>query len=183
MASLASSAIIFMAIRKMPIGTRKESLVTKVGQIVMGAIVALIIGFGFTWIAEGMVGLSIPDYLDIALFLSITSFSFFLMISAVLSLVGIKGIGVFALLLFFGAPLLSLVPEMMPSFYQDWIYSWLPMRFMVEGLRKIFFFGEGLTWNTDLSALVWIGVVSMFIILGTALKRKSKENTEQKLAA
>jgi YhgE/Pip-like protein len=170
-ASLASAAIIFIAISKMPVGTRKENFVLKVKQIVTGAIAALVIGFGLTWIADGMVGLNISDFTDTALFLSITSFSFFLMISAVLSLVGLKGIGLFALLLFFGAPLLALAPEMMSPFYQDWIYSWLPMRFMIEGLREIFFFGKGLAWNTPLTVLVWIGVVSMVIILGTALKR------------
>ncbi|HEY2421990.1 MAG TPA: ABC transporter permease [Neobacillus sp.] len=176
MASLASAAILFIAISKMPFATRKESLVTKTGQIVMGAIIALVIGFGFTWIAEGMVGLTIPDFLDTALFLTITSFSFILMILAVLSLVGIKGIGIFALLLFFGAPILAMAPEMMSPFYRDWIYSWLPMRFMVEGLRKLFFFGEGLTWNTPVSTLIWIGLGSMIVILGSSLKRnKVKE--------
>ncbi|MBE7104012.1 DUF3533 domain-containing protein [Bacillus cereus] len=170
-ASLASAAIIFISISKMPVGTRKENFVLKVKQIVTGAIAALVIGFGLTWIADGMVGLNISDFTDTALFLSITSFSFFLMISAVLSLVGLKGIGLFAMLLFFGAPLLALAPEMMPPFYQDWIYSWLPMRFMIEGLREIFFFGKGFAWNTPLTVLVWIGVVSMVIILGTALKR------------
>lgn len=94
------------------------------------------------------------------------------MISAVFSLEGIKGIAVFVLMLFFGAPLLALAPEMMSAFYQDWIYSWLPMRFMVDGLRKIFYFGEGLTWNTPVSILVWIGIAGMIVILGTALKRK-----------
>ena len=173
-ASLASAAILFLAVSKMPIGTRKESLVTKVGQILMSAIVALAIGFGLTWIAEGMVGLTIPDFMDTALFLTITSFSFILMILAVLSLVGIKGIAVFALLLFFGAPLLAMAPEMMSPFYRDWIYSWLPMRFMIEGLRELFFFGEGLTWNTSVSVLVWIGLVSMIVILGTALKKRNR---------
>ncbi|EJV84183.1 YhgE/Pip domain-containing protein [Bacillus cereus] len=170
-ASLASAAIIFIAISKMPVGTRKENFVLKLKQIVTGAIATLVIGFGLTWIADGMVGLNIPNFTDTALFLSITSFCFFLMISAVLSLVGLKGIGLFALLLFFGAPLLALAPEMMSPFYQDWIYSWLPMRFMIEGLREIFFFGKGLAWNTPLTVLAWIGVVSMVIILGTALKR------------
>ncbi|WHY86534.1 DUF3533 domain-containing protein [Neobacillus novalis] len=176
MASLASAAILFIAISKMPITTRKEKLVTKAGQIIMSAIVALVIGFGFTWIAKGMVGLNIPDFMDTALFLTITSFTFILMILAVLSLVGIKGIGFFALLLFFGGPILAMAPEMMSPFYRDWIYSWLPMRFMVDGLRKIFFFGEGLTWNTPISVLVWIGLAGMIVILGTALKRnKVKE--------
>ncbi|KWU62557.1 phage infection protein [Bacillus mycoides] len=182
-ASLASAAIIFIAISKMPVGTRKENFSLKLKQIVTGAIAALVIGFGLTWIADGMVGLNISNFTDTALFLSITSFSFFLMISAVLSLVGLKGIGIFALLLFFGAPLLALAPEMMSSFYRDWIYSWLPMRFMIEGLREIFFFGKGLTWDTPTTVLVWIGVVSMFIILGSALKRSAVKGHKTELNA
>ncbi|PQZ52793.1 MULTISPECIES: YhgE/Pip domain-containing protein [Bacillus] len=182
-ASLASAAIIFIAISKTRVGTRKENFILKVKQILVGAIAAFVIGFGLTWIADGMVGLNISDFTDTALFLSITSFSFFLMISAVLSLVGLKGIGLFALLLFFGAPLLALAPEMMSPFYQDWIYSWLPMRFMIEGLREIFFFGKGLAWNTPTTVLVWIGVVSMFIILGTALKRSVVKEHKTELNA
>lgn len=170
MASIASAAIIFFAVRKLSITNRKENLAVKSIQILMGAIIALVVGFGLTWLADGMVGLHIPQFTDTALFLSITSFSFFLMILAVLSLLGLKGMPIFILMLFFGAPLLAMAPEMMSPFYHDWIYSWLPMRFMVEGLRGLFFFGEGLTWNTPVSVLVWIGLVSMFIILGTALK-------------
>ncbi|WP_002146848.1 YhgE/Pip domain-containing protein [Bacillus cereus] len=182
-ASLASAAIIFIAISKMPVGTRKENFVLKLKQILAGAIAALVIGFGLTWIADGMVGLNISNFRDTALFLSITSFSFFLMISAVLSLVGLKGIGLFALLLFFGAPLLSLAPEMLSPFYQDWIYSWLPMKFMIEGLREIFFFGKGLSWSTPVTVLVWIGVVSMVIVLITAFKRSAIKEHKTELSA
>ena len=182
-ASLASAAIIFIAISKTQVGTRKENFVLKLKQIVTGAIATLVIGFGLTWIADGMVGLNIPNFTDTALFLSITSFCFFLMISAVLSLVGLKGIGIFALLLFFGAPLLALAPEMMSPFYQDWVYAWLPMRFMIEGLREIFFFGKGLAWNTPLTVLVWIGVVSVVIILGTAFKRSAVKEHKTELNA
>lgn len=171
MASIASAAIIFFAVGKLSITNRKENFAVKSVQILMGVIIALVVGFGLTWLADGMVGLHIPQFTDTALFLSITSFSFFLMILAVLSLLGLKGMPIFILMLFFGAPLLAMAPEMMSPFYQDWIYSWLPMRFMVDGLRGLFFFGEGLTWNTPVSVLVWIGLVSMFIILGTSLKR------------
>ncbi|MCU4989566.1 DUF3533 domain-containing protein [Bacillus cereus] len=182
-ASLASAAIIFIAISKMPVGSRKENFLLKLKQIVAGAVATIVIGFGLTWIADGMVGLNISNFTDTALFLSITSFSFFLMISAVLSLVGLKGIGVFALLLFFGAPLLSLAPEMLSSFYQDWVYTWLPMRFMIEGLRGIFFFGKGLSWSTPVTVLVWIGVVSIVIILMTAFKRSAIKEHKTELHA
>ena len=182
-ASLASAAIIFIAISKMPVGSRKENFLLKLKQIVAGAVATIVIGFGLTWIADGMVGLNISNFTDTALFLSITSFSFFLMISAVLSLVGLKGIGVFALLLFFGAPLLSLAPEMLSSFYQDWVYTWLPTRFMIEGLRGIFFFGKGLSWSTPVTVLVWIGVVSIVIILMTAFKRSAIKEHKTELHA
>lgn len=178
MASLASAAITFMAISKLKFRNRKESLMTKLGQILIGAAAALVIGFGLPWLVGSMVGINIPDFLDTALFLTIASFAFFLMITAVLSLIGFKGIIIFVLMLFFGAPLLALAPEMMAPFYRDWIYSWLPMRFMIEGLREIFFFGNGLTWNTPLIVLVCIAVVSIIVILATSLKPiKEEEQT------
>jgi len=170
MASLASAAIIFIAVRKRFNRNRKENIYNKISQIVIGAVISLFVGFGFTWLADHMIGLDIPQFMDTALFLAITCFSFYLLISAVLSLLGLKGIPIFALLLFFGAPLLALAPEMMSPFYQDWVYPWLPMRFMVAGLRNQFFFGEGLTWSGPVSVLVWIGIVSMFMILVTALR-------------
>lgn len=177
MASMAGAVILFIAASKMAIRTRKETLVTVVGQILFGAVGSVVIGFGFTWIADGMVGLHIPNFTDTALFLTIAAFSFILMISAVLSLTGLRGIPIFVLLLFFGAPLLAMAPEMMPPFYRDWIYSWLPMRFMVDGLRELLFFGKGLSWGTPVSALVWIGLVSMGVILVKALlKRTAGEN-------
>lgn len=183
MASLASAAIIFIAVSKLSISNRKENFLAKFIQILIGAIVALVVGFGLTWLADKLIGLHIPQFTDTALFLSITSFSFFLMISAVLSLLGLRGMPIFVLMLFFGAPLLAMAPEMMSPFYRDWVYSWLPMRFMVQGLRELFFFGKGLTWSFPVSTLVWIGVASIVIILISALKlsvdkHKSQSNLE-----
>ncbi|MCA1054074.1 DUF3533 domain-containing protein [Rossellomorea aquimaris] len=178
-ASMASAAILTIAISKVPVTRRREKVLTKAGQIGVGAVVTFVIGFGLTSIVNWMVGLSIPHFFDTAMFLWLTSFCFFLMISAVLSVLGIRGIAVFALLLFFGAPLLAMAPEMLSSFYREWVYSWLPMRFMVEGLRKLFFFGEGLSWEI-LSNLVWIGAVSVTVILATGLKRKQDNEVKNK---
>ena len=170
MGSMASAAIIYLAVSKLSTSNRKEKLAAKLIQILIGAVVALVIGFGLTWIADGLIGFNIPDVSDTAIFLTITSFSFYLMISSILSLIGIKGMPLFVLMLFFGAPLLAMAPEMMSSFYRDWFYSWLPMKFMVQGLRELFFFGKGLTWSSPVSTLVWIGLGSMLVILATAFK-------------
>lgn len=170
MACMASAAVLFLAVSKMKTNTIKGALAAKLAQIVMGAVIALVVGFGLTWLAESMIGLHIPQFTDTALFLTITFFSFFLMISAVISFVGIKGISIFALVLFFGAPLLALAPEMLSPFYRDWVHSWLPMRFMVDGLRELFFFGKGLSWNDAVSTLTWIGLGSTIVILASVLR-------------
>ncbi|WP_314590950.1 ABC transporter permease [Paenibacillus terrigena] len=180
MACMASAAVLFIAISKTSTITRKELLSAKLLQIVMGAVVAVIVGFGLTWLAENMIGLHIPQFTDTAIFLTITFFCFFLMITAVVSILGIKGIAIFALILFFGAPLLALAPEMMSPFYRDWVYAWLPMRFMVEGLRELFFFDKGLSWSNAVSSLTWIGSVSAIVILASVLKPRAVQK-QQKL--
>ncbi len=113
-----------------------------------------------------------------AWFLSIAYFSFFLMISAVLSWLGLKGLPVFVIILFFGAPLLSMAPELMSTFYNNWIYSWLPMRFMVDGLRELFFFDKGLSWNHPTAVLVGIGIGSLTVLLASGLKPGTKKEAE-----
>lgn len=179
MASLASAAFIYVALRKMAnTANRKRNFAVKLVQILIGAIATLVVGFGLTWIASDLVGLHIPDFTNTALFLSITSFSFFLMISAVLSLIGLRGMPLFILMLFFGAPLLAMAPEMMSPFYHDWVYSWLPMRFMIGGLRELLFFGKGLTWDY-VSHLVWIGAGGLIVMLATALRVNATNNNPQ----
>ena len=177
--SIATAALLLFAASKTPLSSRKEKFMMKLGQIGISIVNAFIIGFGLTWFAGSMVGFTIPNFMDTALFLTITSFSFIMMILAVLSYLGIKGIGIFVLLLFFGAPLLAMAPEMMSAFYRDWIYSWLPMRFMVDGLRELFFFGQGISWNTPTAILVSIAVVGLIVILLSALlPNKLKEQEE-----
>ena len=179
MASLASAAFIYVALRKMAnTANRKRNFAVKLVQILIGAIATLVVGFGLTWIASDLVGLHIPDFTNTALFLSITSFSFFLMISAVLSLIGLRGMPLFILMLFFGAPLLAMAPEMMSPFYHDWVYSWLPMRFMIGGLRELLFFGKGLTWDS-VSHLVWIGAGGLIVMLATTLRVNATNNNPQ----
>lgn len=179
MASIAGAAIVFLSIQKITFSSRKEKLVNQVGFIVIGAILALAAGFGLAWLAE-VVGISVPSFLDTALFLAIAYFSFFTLISAVLSWLGLKGLPIFAIILFFGAPLLSMAPEIMPDFYREWIYPWLPMRFMVDGVRELFFFGKHLTWNSSVFALTLISLISLCALFASALPASSVKKEESR---
>lgn len=171
--SLATAVVLFFAAKKNPVDTRQRRLMQRLLQIKLAVLAAFIVGFGLPWLADAMVGFHIPEYMPTALFLTITALAFITMILAVLSLIGLPGIAIFVLLLFFGAPLLSFAPEMLSDFYHNWVYSWLPMRFMVDGLREIFFFGTGVTWGNT-QVLVWIMIVSIIVIVLSALIPKKQ---------
>ena len=177
--SIATAVLLFFAVKKSPAATKTGGFMQRLVQIGIIVIAAFLIGFGLPFLADKMIGFNIPDYTQTALFLTITAAAFITMILAVLSIIGLPGIFIFVLLMFFGAPLLALAPEMMSGFYQDFVYSWLPMRFMIDGLKDIFFFGTGVTWaNTQV--LVWIMIVSIVVILLSVFipKRKKAEDPE-----
>ncbi|WP_052339351.1 YhgE/Pip domain-containing protein [Gorillibacterium massiliense] len=182
MASLVAAAIMWMNVRKTEASTKKKSLNHKGIQILAGAVAALVTGFGLTWFAEGILGFDFPSFSDTAIFLSIASFSFFSIIRAVLEWLGFAALPVFALVLFFGGPLLAMAPEIMPAFYKDWIYGWLPMRFMVDGLRELFFFGKGLSWSQPTAVLVWIAIGSIAVFALSVFKPKAKAAADKPVA-
>ncbi|MFJ7969970.1 YhgE/Pip domain-containing protein [Psychrobacillus sp. NPDC096389] len=171
MGSIAGAAIVFMSLRKTVFRTRKDKLIGVSIQTLVGAILALIAGFGLTFLANSMLGLEVPKLSDTGLFLSLTYFAFFLMISAVLMWLGIKGLPIFIIMLFFGAPLLAMPPEFLSPFYRNWIYSWLPMRQMIEGLRELFFFGTGFGWSHSVQMLTWIALGSFILLISSSFKK------------
>ncbi|WP_456276154.1 YhgE/Pip domain-containing protein [Bacillus sp. AK128] len=170
MSSIVGAAIVFFSMRKMKMVNRRESLLSKLTQTVAGSLLSFIVGLGLTGILDSWLGFHIPNFLDTALFVSLSYLTFFLLISAVTNWFGFKGIGVFALLFFFGIPLLSMPPEFMSAFYRDWIHSWLPMRFSVEGLRNLLYFGKSLSFDGPTLALFNISWISFLIIFVSAFK-------------
>ncbi|MGZ9869217.1 YhgE/Pip domain-containing protein [Priestia endophytica] len=169
MSSIAGAVVLFFVANSLTFVNKKQKLYTVLTQVLAGTVLSLVAGFGLTWIAD-LLGIRISNFMDISLFLTITYFAFFLLITAVLSWLGMKGIPIFVLILFFGAPLLSMAPEMMSTFYRDYIYSWLPIRFMVEGLRELFFFHQGFSFSSPTSILLWIALGSFLMLILSVLK-------------
>lgn len=57
----------------------------------------------------------------------------------------------------------QLLPEMMPSFYRDYIVSWLPIRIYADGLREVLFFSKDLI-NHYSVILIWIMVAALTLL-------------------
>ncbi|WP_307204126.1 YhgE/Pip domain-containing protein [Paenibacillus harenae] len=176
MASIVGGIIFLFVKKSLKLTSPIAKLKVNLAQVLYGIVLALIAGYSFTWFADNW-GLNIPQFNETALFLAISYMAFFLMISAVFSLIGIKGMAIFVIFLFFGAPLLNMPAEFLPSFYQDYVLTWLPMRFMIEGLRELFFFGQGLSMNHATTVLVWLAAISTLVLLASAFIPSRRRGT------
>lgn len=176
--SMIGAVIMLITKNKLKLIKPKQKLLSHVAHVLWGVLISVIVGYGLTWFAD-LWGMNIAHFNQTALILAISYFSFFIMISAVLSWTGLSGMGFFALFLFFGAPLLSLAPEFLSSFYRDYVYSWLPMRFMIESLKDIFYFDKDLSISGSTGVLLSIAVVGILVLLSSSIKPSKKADVEK----
>ncbi|WP_431026946.1 YhgE/Pip domain-containing protein [Lysinibacillus sp. LZ02] len=176
MGSLFGAMFLWFAMRNRTFNSKMEQLKARLLQIGVSFIIGIVVGFGLTWLATSILNYEFPSFTNTALFLSITCTSFLLLILAVVTWIGMPGVPLFVLLLFFGLPLLQMTPEVMPVFYKDWVYPWLPMRYMIDGLRELLFY-DGAVWNESAIVLSSIAIVSAMIILAVIWKPRKEESS------
>lgn len=175
MTSLIGTVLVFFAKRKMKPGSKQEQFSGVWAQTAIGLVLSLVSGFGILWIADGIFGMNVPSYFDTALFLSLNAFCFFLLMSAIMAWLGFAGMPIFMLLFFFVGPVLTMAPEMLPQATKTLFYSWVPLRFTVEGLRDLLYFGQGLNIRTPLIVISSIAAGSLILLVSSALRNpKSK---------
>lgn len=86
----------------------------------------------------------------------------------------IGGVIIFVLLMLFGLVASNLPYEILPTFWQHYIYPWIPMRFMGDGIKDIFYMGDGI-WNAGTQVLVWFGAGGFLLTILSALKKDKKD--------
>jgi uncharacterized phage infection (PIP) family protein YhgE len=106
------------------------------GAIFVTAVTSIVMG-----LAMNILDVNIPDTGETFLFMLFTGYMFYLLQNAILNWLGFAGAPLFILLFFFSSPILSFPVEFMSDVTRDWLYSWIPFKYSVEGFRSIFFFG------------------------------------------
>ncbi|RTE09466.1 YhgE/Pip domain-containing protein [Paenibacillus whitsoniae] len=174
--AMVATLLLFMAAGKAAAqaGSVTHLLRVRLAQLLGGAVLSAFAAGSIVLVAGTWLGLAIPDYSETWLFLWFTGFAFFLLQTAIVSWLGLKGVPLFVLVFFFGAPVLALPPEMLPSFSHDWLYTWMPLRFGAAGLRDVLYFGQGLNLNAPMWTLGWIGAAGLVLTVMSAAKRQSK---------
>lgn len=159
MASLVGAVMLFLAGNKRTFASKGAKLKFNAIQSVMAFIYALIAGHVTTWI----LGYEFAYFSRVALFVALAVSAFIFMIFATLRWLKLPSIVIYVLLMFFSLSTVQLAPEMIPSFHRDYIVSWLPLRFFVEGLKDVLFF-SGEVFNSYGIVLLWILVVGLILV-------------------
>ncbi|WP_219838051.1 YhgE/Pip domain-containing protein [Paenibacillus sp. R14(2021)] len=164
-------------------GLRMHRLEIRLSQIAMGAVATGVASLSVVYISGKWIGLYIPDYSDIGWFLFFAGFVFFLIQTTLVSWIGFAGVPLIVLVFFFGAPILSIPPQMLPQFSHHFLYSWLPMRFSVEGLRDLFYFSGYRNLSAPAWTLAVIGAVCIGLIVLSVLKKHSADLPDKETAS
>ena len=132
-------------------------------QSIAPFVYALTAGYFATWFSTLIMDIQYESFNTMALYLSLVIAAFMLMIFAVLKWLKLPSIVLFVLLMFFSIAAIQLPPEMLPDFYRDYIYPWVPLRIYADGLKEILFFSKELN-NGYSMIFVWIIITSLIVI-------------------
>jgi len=75
-------------------------------------------------------------------------------------------------------PLSPILHEMLPKFYQDWIYGWAPMRFLSDGIRDLFYI-SGDVWNSNMSIMACFGAGGVILAFLSLVKKTRQKKANE----
>ncbi|WP_026022537.1 YhgE/Pip domain-containing protein [Kurthia senegalensis] len=161
--SLLGAAMLYLALSKRSFAETRTMRKFQAIQSLIPIVYGLFAGFIITWFTTWILGYEFDSFLQIALFVSLAVTAFCYMMLATIKWLKLPSAVLFALLIFFGLPLIQVVPEMVPHFYSAYILPWLPMKFLIEGLKELLFFDNSFM-NHNTNVLIGITIVSFIVI-------------------
>lgn len=179
MSTLIMSILVYLYYRKERVFDAKYSAVKITTQVFSGLINACILAIFIILIMKGFEGFDIGIGVSFV-YVAIASFCVTMLLIGILRWTHIPGIALFMLAMFLCMPTASLPYEMLPDFWQDWIYPWSPVGHISNGLKEVFYI-SGDCFNDSTIALMIMGVVGLALqYLSLLYKEKvSKSRKEE----
>ncbi|WP_274310194.1 YhgE/Pip domain-containing protein [Solibacillus daqui] len=161
--SLLGAVLFYFAGRKRNFSSMKQARLFQMAQSLLPIVYNFFAGYVITLVSTWVLGYEFESFNSVALMLSIAFLGYVYLVLACLKWIGIAVVPIFAILMFFGLPLIQLAPEMLPSFYRDYVVSWLPFGFLIEGLKDILFFSDDVL-NSNSTVLIVIAIIAFVLI-------------------
>ena len=161
--SLIGAVVLYLVGSKRSFTLRADKLKFNTIQSILPFVYALIAGYVATWYSSWLYGFEFEHFNQVALYIALCVAAFTFMIFATLRWLKLPSIVIYVLLMFFSMSAITLAPEMLPSFYRDYIVSWAPMRFYADGLRELLFFSQDFI-NSYSMIIIWILIIAFVLV-------------------
>lgn len=172
--SLIGAVMLYLAGTDRTFGSKAEKMKFNTIQSVMPFVYALATGYIATWYSTWILGFEFESFNQVALYIAICIAAFTFMIFATLRWLKLPSIAIFMVLMFFSMAAVQMPAEMMPAFYRDYIFSWLPLRIYADGLKEVLFFSKDLI-NSYSSILIWILIIGLVLVWIKNIIEKTNE--------
>lgn len=171
--SVACSVSLFVATRAKRGTARSRRLQTAGVQLALAALLSCCVGFAVAGLVGGIAGLDIP-VARTGLFLWLASFCLMAFFVGCLDVA--VPLGALAILACFACGLATgnLPYEFLPAFWQDWLYPWVPQRWMADGVRGLYYLNGG-AWNASCPTLVVYGIAGLAALAAASLAPRRNE--------
>lgn len=161
--SIVGGLILFLAGKDKVFGSRKEKLAFNTVQSIMPFVYGLAGGYIYTLYSMWVLDFTFESLNLVAIYIGLVMAAFTLLIFATMRWLGFYSIIIYILLMLFSLPAAQLSVHMVSPFYRDYLYSWLPIRIFVDGLREILFFSQNFI-NEYSVVFIWIIVISLVVV-------------------
>lgn len=173
------SLILFIILKKTT--NSQINLSSVVSQLIGGILFILVIVSSILLFAKYILDVSIPNMENAFLFLLLSGFVFFLLQNTLFNWIGVIAAPFILLMFLFSIPVLNLPTEFLPDTTKELLYSWIPLKFSVEGLRGIFFFDNN-NVREYLTILIYIGIGSLITMTLSIFKKQNKKEKHVEIA-
>ncbi len=179
MITMMASMMIARAFRRKEATTKRGAWMAMLRQVLyalgLSFLISILALIMIAWVA----GVDIPLVTG-GLFIWIAAFCMMLLYLALNNIAGWLGmIGGFCISML--GMMTGIFPsEMLPTFWQDFIYPWTPQHFVGGGLRLIEYVNGGV-WNAETPYLLIYGIVGvvLFVIIGFIPTKAQREHRDQ----
>lgn len=144
-------------------------------QLLLAIGLSALIGFATAQVLAALVDVEF-SLLDVGGFQAFAAFALITLVLGSVNWVGTLGMAVPVLILVTGIGTADLPYEFLPSFWQEYIHPWNPLRFIADGGRALAFQGAG-WWNPATPGVAAAGAVGVTLMATSVLTpfRRAKE--------
>ncbi|KGE20123.1 YhgE/Pip domain-containing protein [Paenibacillus wynnii] len=155
-------------------GTRRWGVI--LSQLGVGLVLLMAVSGFLVWMASSWYGMELTHAVDTWLFLWLAGSAFFFIQSSLLNWIGLPTMGILVLLMFFSMPVLNIAPEFLSQATQDWLYSWVPLKFVAVGLREVMYFGGFKSGSMNVEVLWGILVFFLIVLVASGVKKAKPQD-------